>query len=253
LHEKRPTVEMIDQLALFLILACIAEIAGTLTGFGSSILFVPLATLFFDFQTVLGITAVFHVMSNVVKILLFWRGVEWKIVVQLGIPAVLFVSLGAYMTQWWSPEFLTLVMNISLGTLAFLLYRFPTFRWPTTPFYLGLSGVISGGLAGLTGSGGAVRGLALAALHLSKHAYISTSAWIDLGVDLSRALIYTQQGYFKSEHLVYLPGLLVASVLGSWLGKKGLNFISENVFRGLVLAAVTLSAAIQIYTYFSAR
>ncbi len=66
---------MIDKYYLFVILALISEIIGTISGFGSSILFVPVASMFFDFKTVLGITAVFHVFSNLSKIALLASGI----------------------------------------------------------------------------------------------------------------------------------------------------------------------------------
>ena len=44
----------------FFLLAFVAEILGTVSGFGSSILFVPIAAMFFDFKTVLGVTAIFQ-------------------------------------------------------------------------------------------------------------------------------------------------------------------------------------------------
>jgi uncharacterized membrane protein YfcA len=56
---------------LFIVLTFLAEIIGTIGGFGSSVFFVPLAGLFFDFEMVLGITAVFHVASNLAKIVIF--------------------------------------------------------------------------------------------------------------------------------------------------------------------------------------
>jgi uncharacterized membrane protein YfcA len=56
---------------LFLLLALLAEIIGTVGGFGSSVFFVPVANFYFDFQTVLGITALFHVASNLSKIAMF--------------------------------------------------------------------------------------------------------------------------------------------------------------------------------------
>jgi uncharacterized membrane protein YfcA len=49
------------------------------SGFGSSILFVPLASMFLDFKLVLGITAVFHVFSNLSKIYLFQSGIDKKL------------------------------------------------------------------------------------------------------------------------------------------------------------------------------
>jgi uncharacterized membrane protein YfcA len=87
-----------DNYYLFVLLALFSEIIGTVSGFGSSILFVPIASLFFDFKTVLGITAVFHVFSNLSKIALFRKGIDKEIAIKLGIPAILFVLFGAWLT-----------------------------------------------------------------------------------------------------------------------------------------------------------
>ena len=50
---------------IFLALALLAEIIGTIGGFGSSVFFVPIGNFYFDFHSVLGLTAIFHLSSNV--------------------------------------------------------------------------------------------------------------------------------------------------------------------------------------------
>jgi hypothetical protein len=72
--------------SLFFLLALLAEIIGTVSGFGSSILFVPVASLFLDFKMVLGITAVFHIFSNLSKIYFFHTGIDKNIVIKLEFP-----------------------------------------------------------------------------------------------------------------------------------------------------------------------
>ena len=54
-------------LPIFIILAIISEILGTVGGFSSSVYFVPVMNLFLDFQSVLWITALFHLSSNISK------------------------------------------------------------------------------------------------------------------------------------------------------------------------------------------
>ena len=76
---------------LFLILALLAEIIGTIGGFGSSVFFVPLGNFYFDFYSVLGLTALFHLSSNVSKLMLFKKGIDKKILINLGVPAIVFV------------------------------------------------------------------------------------------------------------------------------------------------------------------
>ena len=154
-----------DKYYLFLSLAFISEIIGTVSGFGSSILFVPIASLFFDFKTVLGITAVFHIFSNISKIFLFREGVNKTVAIKLGIPAVMFVILGAWLTIYIPAKPMQLLMNVALITLSvYLLLNFNrTLKQTNTNLYIG--GAASGLLAGLTGTGGAIRGITLAAFH----------------------------------------------------------------------------------------
>jgi uncharacterized membrane protein YfcA len=239
-----------EKYALFLSLAFIAEILGTISGFGSSILFVPLAALFFDFKSVLGITAVFHVFSNLSKIFLFRKGIDRQIALKLGIPAVVSVILGAFLTTFLPTKQIELGMNIALvGVAIYLMINFnKTLRQTNTNLYLG--GIASGFLAGIAGTGGAIRGMTLAAFQLTKDVFIATSALIDLGVDFSRAVVYVSNGYFLKEYLILLPFLLIISLLGSYLGKLILQKTSEIVFRYLVLLVIVATAIAQIISFF---
>lgn len=106
---------------LFFFLALLAEILGTMSGFGSSILFVPLASMFLDFKLVLGITAVFHVFSNLSKIYLFQSGIDKKIALKLGIPAVIAVIIGAILTYYIPQKQTELGMNVLVFCLAIYL------------------------------------------------------------------------------------------------------------------------------------
>jgi uncharacterized protein len=239
----------VENFSIFLILAFLAEVLGTVSGFGSSILFVPLASLFFDFKSVLGITAVFHVFSNISKIALFRNGINKDIALKLGIPAVISVIIGAWLTTFIETSVIELVLSILLVMLALYLYFFKTkIEQTDTNLYIG--GTASGFLAGLVGTGGALRGLTLAAFDLSKDVFVATSALIDLGVDLSRAVVYIMNGYFTAEYLFLIPFLILISILGSYVGKRILEYTTEKVFKSIVLILIIVTAAIQILKYF---
>jgi uncharacterized protein len=68
-------------------------------GFGSSVFFVPVANYFLAFQSVLGITALFHLASNISKIFLFRATIDKRIVIYLGIPFVIVVTAGAVLSK----------------------------------------------------------------------------------------------------------------------------------------------------------
>lgn len=225
-------------LILFTFLALIAEIIGTISGFGSSVFFVPIAAYFFDFQTVLGITAVFHIFSNITKIVFFRKGVNWKIVLYLGVPAVIFVSLGALLSKYLEIRLLEIGLAIFLifFSLVFLLFQKIEIR--PTNFNSVVGGTISGFVAGLFGTGGAIRGMTLAAFNLPKEVFIATSAFIDFGVDLSRGLVYLSNGFIHYDDLGYVLILIVVSVVGTFIGKLILQKISEALFKKIVLGVI---------------
>jgi uncharacterized membrane protein YfcA len=236
--------------SLFFLLALLAEIIGTVSGFGSSILFVPIASIFLDFKVVLGITAVFHVFSNLAKIYFFHEGIDMKIVLKLGIPAVIFVTIGALLTNYIPQKSIELAMNILILLLALYLIsgHAKTLKETSTNLYVG--GTISGFLAGLIGTGGAVRVIILTAFSLEKNVFIATSAIIDLGVDSSRAAVYIASGYFTKEHLVLIPFLILISIAGSYLGKRILQYIPEKAFHYVVLGVIGITALLQTIKYF---
>jgi len=234
----------------FFILAFVAEVIGTISGFGSSILFVPLASMFFDFKAVLAITAVFHVFSNLSKIYLFKTGIQKDIVLKLGIPAVVFVIIGAILTNIIPQKEIELVMNIVLVLLSVFLIFNTEKKLEQSNKNLIVGGVSSGFLAGLVGTGGAIRGLVLAAFSLEKDSFLATSALIDLGVDFSRAIVYISSGYFLKEFLIFIPFLILISIAGSYIGKLVLNKMPQTYFRNIVLIVIVSISIYSISKYF---
>ncbi len=230
-----------DHLLLFILLALIAEILGTGGGFGSSVFFIPIAAFFLDFHSVLGITAVFHVSSNLTKIFMFRKGVDKKLILYLGIPAVIAVLLGAYFSKYVVSSGLEVALAIFLiiSSIVFLLVKTITIK--PTKLNSVIGGVLSGGIAGLIGTGGAIRGITLTSFKLSSAVFIATSAIIDLGVDASRAVVYWYNGFLHAHDLYLIPLLAIASVVGTFIGKKLLTRISDEKFRVIVLVLIIIT------------
>ncbi|GGH15181.1 sulfite exporter TauE/SafE family protein [Pedobacter zeae] len=234
---------------LFYLLALVAEVIGTLSGFGSSILFIPIASLFFDFKLVLGITAIFHIFSNLSKIYLFKNGINKRIALKMGIPAVIAVIVGALITDFLPQKELEIIMSIGIFLTALYLLFHLNKQLPDTDRSLVVGGLSSGFLAGLLGTGGAIRGLTLAAFGLEKNVFIATSALIDLGVDTSRAIVYSANGYVQKQFFVMMPILLAVSFLGTWVGKTILKHIPQTLFKTIVLLVIIMTSIMQLFIH----
>ncbi len=225
---------------LFLILALVAEVIGTIGGFGSSVFFVPLGNFYFDFYSVLGMTAIFHLSSNISKIFLFKKGLDKKLLLYIGVPSVLFVVIGGFLSKMVESAALEIVLGIFLVVFSLLfLIKSEIVVLPSKKNAM-IGGTLSGFSAGLLGTGGAIRGLTMAAFNLEKNAFIATSAFIDFMIDFSRTFVYYDNGYIGKQELTYLPFLLVIGFVGTYLGKKILAYIPQEKFRRLSLIFILI-------------
>jgi uncharacterized protein len=232
---------------LFLVLSLLAEVLGTVGGFGSSAFFVPIANVFLDFKSVLGITALFHLSSNVSKLFLFRQGLDWKLLLRFGVPGVIGVVVGGLLSNVFSEVVLSVVLAGFLILMSSLLLVRPQLALPATTPYAVTGGGLSGFLAGIMGTGGAIRGLTLAAFNLDKQVFVATSAAIDLGIDASRSVIYVYNGYVHQHDLIYIPFLLAIGLLGSWLGKLVLDRLQHGTFRIIVLVSLLGMGVFTLY------
>jgi|JI10StandDraft_1071094.scaffolds.fasta_scaffold00065_5 uncharacterized membrane protein YfcA len=222
-------------LFLFLVILLLSEILGTVGGFGSSVLFVPLAQFFFDFQTVLALTGLLHVFSNTAKLILFYKTINWKLVLWLGVGSIVFVVIGAWLTQLVAFTYAKTLLGIFLVGFSIFFLRNPEASLKPTHANLVWTGSLAGFMAGFIGTGGAIRGLALTAYQLEKNLFVGTSAAIDFGVDVARSVLYLNFGFLQKEFLWYVPLLVLAAFGGSYAGKIILSKLNQATFQKLVL------------------
>jgi uncharacterized protein len=237
---------------LFFLLTLLAEVLGTLGGFGSSVFFVSLGQFFFDFQTILALTGMLHIFSNSAKLLLFRKTIDWKLTLWLGVTSIVLAILGAWLTSRVDFEYAKLVLGIFLIVFSVFFLAKPAITLAPTLTNSLVGGSIAGFLAGFIGTGGAIRGLVLASFNLEKNLFVGTSAAIDFGVDLSRTIIYMNHHFLDSTYYWYIPLLVGAAFLGSYIGKILLSKISQDGFKKIVLVLILLIGVALLAGEFSA-
>ncbi len=82
----------------FVVVSIAALIVSALTlfsGFGLGPLLMPVFALFCPIEVAVAATAVVHGANNVVKVAVFGRSADWKVVARFAVPAVLCAFVGA--------------------------------------------------------------------------------------------------------------------------------------------------------------
>lgn len=231
---------------LFLFLALIAEILGTIGGFGSSVFFVPIANFYFDFESVLGLTAIYHLSSNLSKIVLFKKGLDKELLINIGIPSVVFVIIGGLLTKMLNSQYLEVCLGIFLVVLALIFLIKSNLTIAPNRKNAIIGGSLSGFSAGLLGTGGAIRGLTMAAFNLEKSVFIATSAFIDFLIDFTRTFVYLFNGFIHQHDLIYVPFLILIGIIGTAIGKKILNYIPQDKFKIISLSLILIIGLITL-------
>ena len=228
-----PMVEL-----LFLAAAFLAEIIGTIAGFGSSTILLPIALFFFDFPTALVLVAIFHISGNIGRATFFKHGFHRKILVNFGIPSILMTIVGALLVAYIPQDLLKFILGIFLIAFSVFSWRHPDFRFAPTKRNSVIGGAVSGFFAGLIGTGGALRGAFLNSFKFKKEVYIATAAVIALAVDLTRVPIYIFNGFLREEFYTVIPILFLLAIMGSYIGKQLVERISQKSFRKIVLLMI---------------
>ncbi|MBI2426892.1 MAG: sulfite exporter TauE/SafE family protein [Candidatus Kerfeldbacteria bacterium] len=229
------------EMLLVTLLTILAAGVGTLTGFGTSTIMVPVLLLWFPVPETLLFVGIIHWFGDIWKMALFREGFRWRIILLFGVPGILLSYVGARFV-FSVPE--TLLSHILGGFLvvyvAYLAWK-PTFRIPPNTLNAMIGGGLSGFFSGVFGVGGAVRGAFLSAFDLPKTVYIATAGAIGLAVDSSRLITYFSEGAILPRlFLLALILCIPASLVGAHLAKRIVAHISEQRFRTVVAVFLLL-------------
>jgi len=230
-------------IALIALLTLLASAVGTVTGFGTSTVMVPVLVSFYPLTQALLLVGIIHWFGDIWKMLLFRSGARWRLVLLFGAPGVLATVLGGLLVFQAPQELLSRILGaFLLAYVAFILIK-RRFKVPQTTATALLGGALYGLFAGVFGVGGAVRGAFLAAYDLPKHVYIFTAGAIGLVVDTGRLATYWSQGAGLDARLLW--GLLLfvpVSFAGAKIGERIVAQIPQERFRSVIAAFLGLIA-----------
>jgi len=248
------------ELAVVTLVALAASLLTFVSGFGLGTVLMPALALFVAPEAAVALTAVVHLLANLLKVGLVGRAADRPTLLAFGIPALLGGLAGGWLLQGWaravdpvswqlgSWEFTTLPTALAIGSVMLLVAAaelHPRFHdWRPSPRWLPLGGAVSGLLGGLSGHQGALRSAFLAGLPgLSPVAFAATGAVIACGVDLARLAAYGTAAWAPAaEHAGLLGASGAAALAGTWLGARWIRKTTLPLVRKVVAVGVLLVA-----------
>lgn len=232
--------------------ALFAEIAGTISGFGSSSIFLPIANQFLDYRNAITLVAIYHIFGNVSRLSLFWRHWNSRIFILFGIPSIFATVLGVAMIPYFDVNLLKMILGIVLLFFAVFLLIDSKFNIKPTPFVGRVGGFLSWFFAGLIGTGWILRWAFLTVFNLPKEQYIATIASIALLVDITRIPLYFGQGFLDYQYILYIPILFIIAFIGSYIWKKIVNHLNQKILKQVILIWIMILSLLLAYQWLQA-
>ncbi len=215
--------------ALITILTIMASAVGTMTGFGTSTIMVPVLLLVYPAPQTLLFVGIIHWFGNLWKLLLFRHGFQCKLILCFGLPGIAASYLGASLMFKVSPGVLSRILGGFMIVYVLYLFLKGSFRVKQSTTASVCGGALSGFLAGIFGIGGAVRAMFLSAFNLPKAVYIATAGAIAIVVDSTRITTYFARGARLESMLLWtMPIFIIASFIGAQIAKRIVDKIPQK-------------------------
>ncbi|MDA0772814.1 MAG: sulfite exporter TauE/SafE family protein [Cyanobacteria bacterium] len=228
----------------------IASLLGTITGFGTSTIMMPVLMFYYPTAEVLFFVSIIHWFNALWRLILFRKGFDLKLVMSFGLVGMIAAYFGAKTFFVVDEVLIKKSIAVFLFAYAIFLGLNPKFKISFNYFTGALGGALSGFVAGIFGMGGAIRGAFLSAFDLPKAVYLANSALLLMLIDSSRLLTYFNQG-LRFDHLLGLSYMDLAlcisvSFVGVQAGKMIVDKIPQEKFR-IGIAMFLLLIAVKLF------
>jgi len=232
----------------FIFVLAVGLVAGTISGIvgtGSSIMLMPVLVYQYGPKQAVPIMAVAALMSNLSRILAWWREVDWRACAAYSVTGIPAAALGAR-TMLALPSH---AIDVSIG--LFLIAMVPARHWlarhdlKLTLWHLAIGGAVIGYLTGIVVSTGPLSVPLFLFYGLTKGAFLATEAASSLSLYISKSVTFQRLGALTGD--IALQGLIAGSSLmfGAFIAKRFVLRLDADMFR-LVMDGIMLLAGLSM-------
>ncbi|MBI2135241.1 sulfite exporter TauE/SafE family protein [Candidatus Woesearchaeota archaeon] len=220
---------------IFLLLAFIISIFATPIGFGSALLLVPLSSFLLPIKSAIAVLTIFFMASNVSRIIIFRKHIDWKITLFILYGAIPFVFAGALLLVYAPSDIIEKILGIIILLYAINDYLNITKKVKLKNYAISMVGGLFGFFSGIIGTGNAITAALLTHMGIRKERFIATMAITALFVNAIKIGIYSKFALVTIDDIPLVAALIIIAFVGAYLGKNLVKMIKPELFRRLVL------------------
>ncbi len=235
-----------DFLLIVSLIIFISAILQGFTGFGFSILSLPLLTLLFSPKTAVPVLVLYSIVINVAVFLSARKAFDLKRIWVLIVCGIIGVPIGAYFLVTLNDNLIKLFIGIFIVIFGLLLFFGFRRKIKHEKISMIPIGIVSGILSGSVSIGGPPAIIFLSNQGVNKQVFRANLAVYFFVLNIFTIPVYIYHGLISEQVLNYslsfFPALMIGVIMGNVFSKK----IKEKHFRKVTLVLLVLMGILSV-------
>ena len=232
---------MLNDLLAVIVIICIAAVLQSISGFGFSLLAMPLLSIFVDIQDAVVIATLCGIFTNAVHLRKDFQLVERSIARRISLSALIGMPLGVVVLSGFSATQMRAINGAVIVVLVFLMMRNFILKTENTNVDIVL-GAFSGLLATSVSTNGPPLVFLLQSKQLDPWRLRATLAYVFTISGCASFIVLMIAGKGSIEAFQYAMLSLPAMYLGTVVGRKARLRVTQEAFKRLMYVLLLATA-----------
>ena len=232
---------MLNDLLAVIVIICIAAVLQSISGFGFSLLAMPLLSIFVDIQDAVVIATLCGIFTNAVHLRNDFQFVERSIARRISLSALIGMPLGVVVLSIFSATHMRAIIGAVIVVLVFLMMRNFVLKTENTNVDIVL-GAFSGLLATSVSTNGPPLVFLLQSKQLDPWRLRATLAYVFTISGCASFIVLMIAGKGSIEAFQYAMLSLPAMYLGTVVGRKARLRVTQEAFKRLMYVLLLATA-----------
>lgn len=232
---------MLNDLLAVIVIICIAAVLQSISGFGFSLLAMPLLSIFVDIQDAVVIATLCGIFTNAVHLRKDFQIVERSIARRISLSALIGMPLGVVVLSVFSATHMRAIIGAVIVVLVFLMMRNFILKTENTNVDIVL-GAFSGLLATSVSTNGPPLVFLLQSKQLDPWRLRATLAYVFTISGCASFIVLMIAGKGSIEAFQYAMLSLPAMYLGTVVGRRARLRVTQEAFKRLMYVLLLATA-----------
>ena len=232
---------MLNDLLAVIVIICIAAVLQSISGFGFSLLAMPLLSIFVDIQDAVVIATLCGIFTNAVHLRKDFQLVQRSIARRISLSALIGMPLGVVVLSVFSATHMRAIIGAVIVVLVFLMMRNFILKTENTNVDIVL-GAFSGLLATSVSTNGPPLVFLLQSKQLDPWRLRATLAYVFTISGCASFIVLMIAGKGSIEAFQYAMLSLPAMYLGTVVGRRASLRVTQEAFKRLVYVLLLATA-----------